>query len=68
MIITVNNRETRIPDREQMTVRQLLDHMRYVFPNIVVKVNGALVRKGQYEDVVVNDGDNVEAIHMMSGG
>lgn len=68
MIITVNNRETSIPDREQMTVRQLLDHMRYVFPNIVVKVNGALVRKGQYEDAVVCDGDNVEAIHMMSGG
>ncbi|MBN1197497.1 MAG: sulfur carrier protein ThiS [Candidatus Aminicenantes bacterium] len=68
MTITLNNRDTKIPERNQMTVKQLLDHMRYVFPNIVVKVNGMLVRKGQYEDVVVRDGDKVEAIHMISGG
>jgi sulfur carrier protein len=68
MIITLNNRETKIPERNQMTVKQLLDYMRYVFPNIVVKVNGVLVRKAQYEDVLVCDGDKVEAIHMISGG
>ena len=68
MIITLNNRETKIPERSQMTVKQLLDYMRYVFPNIVVKVNGVLVRKAQYEDAVVHDGDKVEAIHMISGG
>ncbi|HDP94109.1 MAG TPA: sulfur carrier protein ThiS [Candidatus Aminicenantes bacterium] len=68
MIITLNNRETNIPEQEEMTVKQLLDHMRYVFPNIVVKVNGTLVRKAQYKEVVVRNGDTVEAIHMISGG
>lgn len=68
MIITLNNRETKIPEKTQLTVKQLMDYMRYVFPNIVVKVNGVLVRKAQYEDVWVRDGDKVEAIHMISGG
>ncbi|MDY0297078.1 MAG: sulfur carrier protein ThiS [Acidobacteriota bacterium] len=68
MTITLNNRETEIPGREEMTIRQLLDHMRYVFPNIVVKVNGDLVRKPQYDEARVRDGDKVDAIHMISGG
>lgn len=68
MKITLNNRETEIEGHNELTVRQLLDHMRYVFPNIVVKVNGVLVRKAEYEAGVVRDGDTVEAIHMISGG
>jgi len=68
MNIILNNRETEIAGKEEMTVRQLLDHMRYVFPNIVVKVNEKLVRKPEYEAAVVRDGDKVDAIHMISGG
>lgn len=68
MNIILNNRETEIAGKEEMTVRQLLDHMRYVFPNIVVKVNGELVRKPEYAEAVVRDGDKVDAIHMISGG
>jgi len=68
MNITLNNRETEIEDRSELTVRQLLDHLRYVFPNIVVKVNGALVRKPEYDAAKVRDGDKVDAIHMISGG
>lgn len=68
MNIILNNRETEINGKDEMTVRQLLDHARYVFPNIVVKVNGVLVRKPEYEDTMVRPGDKVDAIHMISGG
>ena len=68
MKITLNNRETEIDGKREMTVRQLLDHVRYVFPNIVVKVNGELVRKPEYTETVVRSGDKVDAIHMISGG
>ena len=68
MNIILNNRETEIIGHAEMTVRELLDHMRYVFPNIVVKINGTLVRKSEFASAQVKDGDRVEAIHMISGG
>jgi len=33
-----------------------------------VRINGRLVERGQYAQKVVNDGDVVEIIHLMSGG
>jgi sulfur carrier protein len=53
---------------ESFSVRELLELMKYTFPMIVVKINGRLVRKEDYERVFVGDGDTVEAIHLISGG
>ncbi len=67
MKILLNNREATY-DASQLTVRQLLDAMNFTFPMIVVKVNDKLVKREQYGDVLVRDGDSVEAIHLISGG
>jgi len=42
--------------------------MHFTFPMIVVKINGRLVKKEDYERMFIGDGDNVEAIHLISGG
>ncbi|MCP4217450.1 MAG: sulfur carrier protein ThiS [bacterium] len=68
MKITVNNNETRLDRYEQINVKQLLAHMKYTFPMIVVKVNGKLVKKPQYETFQIVDGDVVQAIHLIGGG
>lgn len=67
MKITVNNNEVSMAG-ETLSVRQLLNEMNFTFPLIVVKVNGHLVKKEEYERIFVGDGDNVEAIHLISGG
>ena len=67
MKITLNNSEVSMAG-ESFSVRELLTLMKFTFPMIVVKINGRLVRKEDYERVFVGDGDNVEAIHLISGG
>lgn len=67
MKITLNNSEVSMAG-ESFSVRELLALMNFTFPMIVFKINGRLVMKEDYERVFVGDGDNVEAIHLISGG
>jgi sulfur carrier protein len=67
MKIVLNNSEVSMAG-ESFSVRELLGLMKFTFPMIVVKVNGHLVKKEDYERVFVGDGDNIEAIHLISGG
>ena len=67
MKITLNHKEASMAG-ESLSVRELLAMMKFSFPLIIVKINGQLVKKEDYERVYVSDGDSVEAIHLMSGG
>jgi sulfur carrier protein len=67
MKIILNNNEVSMAG-ESFSVRELLGMHKFTFPMIVVKVNGHLVKKEDYERIFVGDGDNVEAIHLISGG
>lgn len=58
----------RIDWREGMTIQDVLDACNYVFPLLVVKVNGKLVKKPQYDSHIVHDGDEIKVLHMISGG
>ena len=40
----------------------------FTFPKIIVKVNGKHIEKEEYATTVINDGDNVEMIHLLAGG
>ena len=51
-----------------MTVSSLLANRGYTFPLIIVKINGAIVPRRDFDAHSVRDGDDVEAIHLMSGG
>jgi sulfur carrier protein len=51
-----------------MTVSSLLAGRSYTFPLIIVKINGAIVPRRDFDAHSVADGDDVEAIHLMSGG
>ena len=53
---------------ESLSVRELLTVMESTFPLIIVKINGKLIKKEDYERVFIGDSDRVEAIHLMSGG
>ena len=67
MKICLNHKEVSMAG-ESLSVRELLTLMKFTFPLIIIKINGRLIKKEDYERIFVGDGDNVEAIHLMSGG
>lgn len=65
-MIIVNGRKVDFVENE--TVTGLLKRLKYVFPNVVVKIDGELVKKIDFADTVINDESEVAVIHMISGG
>ncbi|MDY0017357.1 MAG: sulfur carrier protein ThiS [Candidatus Delongbacteria bacterium] len=64
--ITVNGHE--IDWNDNMTVRNVLDRMKYSFRMLVIKVNGTIVKREDWETFPVPEGADVKVIHLMSGG
>jgi sulfur carrier protein len=65
--IVLNNNPDKLPGKS-LTIREIIQLKRFTFPNLVVKINGQLIRKPQYELAEVHEGDSVEIIHLISGG
>ncbi|MCG8538677.1 MAG: sulfur carrier protein ThiS [Clostridia bacterium] len=65
-MIKVNGRDFQW--EEGLTVEKLLEKKRYVFPKIIVRINGELIKKEDWPETIINDGDDVKAIHVFAGG
>jgi thiamine biosynthesis protein ThiS len=68
MKITLNNRTEIIPDKEKITLQELILYKNYSFHMLVTKVNDQLIRKEERGKTIVKDGDNVLVLHLISGG
>ena len=64
--ITVN--ENSLKWEENMTIIRILKIMNYTFRMLVIKVDGKLVKKNEYESTIVSPGADVKVIHLISGG
>jgi sulfur carrier protein len=67
MNIVLNNREEWI-EQDNLTINQLIQYKNFTFRLLVTKLNGNLVKKDQRDDFIVQDGDHVEIMHLISGG
>jgi len=67
MNITLNNR-SEVFEKDILTISEILKLKNFTFKMMVIKVNGKLIKKGQYNDAEVVNGDDVQIIHMISGG
>jgi sulfur carrier protein len=65
--ITLNLAPESFPE-ERLSVAEILGRKRWTFPLIIVKVNGVLVPREGYGSAPVQDGDEMEAYHLVSGG
>ncbi len=54
--------------QEGMTVRDALKIMNYTFPMLVIKLNGKLVPKADYDITKIPCGAELMVIHLISGG
>lgn len=68
MEIILNNRPEIIPDKEKMTLQELILYKNFSFHMLVTKVNDQLIRKEERDKTIVKDGDNILVLHMISGG
>ena len=53
---------------EDETIKQLLKRMNYIFPLVVVKIDGQVIPKARYSETIIPDNSRVEVIHLISGG
>jgi thiamine biosynthesis protein ThiS len=67
MKILLNNREE-VFQCEELVVAELLRLKSFTFKMLVIKINGILVKKADYETAVIRDGDEVQVLHLISGG
>jgi sulfur carrier protein len=67
MNITLNNNPERI-DTDKCTVNELLRMKNYTFKMLIIKINGRLIRKDEYDTAFIYDGDDVNVLHLISGG
>lgn len=65
-ILLNNNKET--IDREHLTVEELLRLKNFTFRMLIIKLNGTLVKKSDYHSTAIRSGDEVQVLHLISGG
>ncbi|HDQ15615.1 MAG TPA: MoaD/ThiS family protein [Bacteroidetes bacterium] len=68
MNIILNNRKEQILGKDRITISELLEIKNFTFKMLVVRINNQPVKKENYDTAVINDGDNVMVLHLISGG
>jgi sulfur carrier protein len=67
MKITLNNNPESFIE-ENISVSDLLRIRNFTFRMLIVKINGELVKKTDYETASIKEGDDVMVLHLISGG
>ncbi len=67
MNIILNNRPESFT-ADKLTVNELLKVKNFTFRMLVIKINGKLIKKTEYDTSTISDGDEVMVMHLVSGG
>lgn len=67
MKFSLNDR-TEQTEKETLSVSDLLELKKYSFRMRIIKINGALISREEYDSTIIHEGDNVQVIYLMSGG
>jgi sulfur carrier protein len=67
MNILLNNRKEEFT-HETISVSEMLLIKKFSFKMRIIKINGILVSKENYDTTFIHEGDDVQMIYLMSGG
>ena len=67
MKITLNNNSESF-ESDRLTVNELLRAKNFTLKMLIIKINGKLVKKEDYDSAIISEGDDVSVIHLISGG
>ena len=67
MKIILNNTEEHF-ENDALTISEILKLKNFVFKMLVIKVNNVLIKKNEYDNTIVKNGDDLMILHLVSGG
>jgi thiamine biosynthesis protein ThiS len=67
MVIILNNK-SEFFEGDELTVNQILKKKKFTFKMLIIKINGNLIKKSDFDSTLVKDGDDVMVLHLISGG
>ena len=67
MKVILNNKEE-VFEGDKLSINELLQAKKFTFKMLVIKVNGQMIKKTEYNSAFVHDGDDVMVLHLISGG
>jgi sulfur carrier protein len=67
MRILLNNREEEFTSKS-ISVSEMLVLKKFSYKMRIIKINGTLISKDQYDSTIIHDGDDVQMLYLMSGG
>jgi thiamine biosynthesis protein ThiS len=62
----LNGKQVEYP--AELTITQLLANKDLKAQMVVVEVNGAIVARASFDEVILRSGDEVEIVHFVGGG
>lgn len=65
-IILNNNQEEISPDN--ITISELLEVKKFTWKLLIIKLNGKVLKRHEYDTVRIKEGDDVSVIHLITGG
>lgn len=65
--LIINNIEEDI-EQNIKSIDELLKYKNFTFKMLVIKRNGELVKKEDYSNTIIQNGDKIDIIHLISGG
>jgi len=65
--IVLNHCPEEFPE-DSLTIRQVLNRKSWSFPLIIVRVNGVLVERKDWDSTSIRDGSELDLHHLLSGG
>lgn len=54
--------------QEGMTIGDVIRLMNYIYPRLVIKVNGVLVEREDCDSFVLKENDDLQIYHLLAGG
>jgi thiamine biosynthesis protein ThiS len=67
MKVLLNNNIEDFPG-DAVSVSRLLLIKNFTFKMLVIKLNGKLIQKSEYDTTYLKDGDEIHVLHLISGG
>lgn len=67
MKLTLNNRDEFF-DSDNITISKLLEIKNFTWKMLVIKVNGKVLKRHEYDTVQIKEGDDVSVFHLITGG
>ncbi len=65
-MVTING-ENRA-DYNEITITEMLDREGFDRNRIAIEINGVIIRKKQYNETYLHDGDRIEVVSFVGGG